>query len=372
MDVNNCDTNIIHDFRRKHPIISAPVDVIKQPVLLIKQTVKIGFFLGYTVVAVATTIAGLCLGAIYGAGKVLDNFFGYDVDNKFNFKPAYDYAITFSKAFSENSLVLKLLLGAAGAGAATVLASPVFVSPYFWGTLACAAPLSIIDTAVNGQPQYTRQLFDGVWKYSDPYTYFNTPAEEHEELEAVQEKLPSFTHNPDKGYNTKKSVYFKPKIIELKQASAAEPKISTLYCTPETPSTQQDFTDNTGEPGQRSDTTQSLPQKRPPAHNSTQTGSIPPRIQLPRHQPASDVNRFCTLTQLSSPKDAVVLNTGTGHEEIFSYHELAKMSRRFARKEVPLVSPNTRLPFDWNQVFRVPAKTIRQWVKEEARGRSIS
>lgn len=360
MNVNNSETSIIHNFQQSHPIISAPVDVIKQPLLFINQTARIGFFLGYKVVAASTAIVGAVLGAIYGTGMVISNLFKTSIESKFNFRPIYDYAISLSTTFSENALIPKLAAGIAGGGAVAALAFPVFISPYFWGTLACAVPLSMIDAVFNDKPKNIQQVFDVVWKYSDPYTYFNTPADDHEALEEIRECIFPDDCSSDRQDKAKKKVPF----TELKATKPENTGKPTLNITPESNLRPQPVPTNcTTSPSQQRNNTEQL--KPPPVHNSFQVGVVPLRRELPRYQPASEVDRFCTLKQESSPKDAVVLCSDTGHQFIYSYKRLAKMARKLNRKGVPLFNPNTKQTYDWNQVFRVPANTIRQWVKDE-------
>ena len=369
MNVNNSDTSIIHNLRQNHPIISAPVDVIKQPLLFIHQTARIGFFLSYKVVTASTALVGALTGAIYGTGIVVSNLFKTSVENKFNFRPIYDYAISLSKTFSENALIPKLAAGIAAGGAVTALALPVFISPYFWGALACTVPLSMIDTAFNGKPKNIRQVFDGVWKYSDPYTYFNTPADDHEEVEEIREYFFPDRCSSNRQDKTKKREPFKLNSSESKATKPEHTEKPTLNITPESNLRPQPAPTNcTIMPNKQINSTKQL--KHPPIHNSFQAGVVPLRIELPRYQPEPGVDRFCTLKQESSPKDAVVLCSDTGHEYIFSYKWLAKMARRLNRKKAPLFNPRTRQPYDWNQVFRVPANTIRQWLKEEKKSQN--
>lgn len=367
MNVNNPETSIIHNFQESHPIISAPLDVIKQPLFFIHQTAKIGFFLGYKVAAASVALVGAVLGAIYGTGVVISHLFQSSNENKFSLRPIYDYAISVSTTLSENALIPKLAAGIAGGGAVASLAFPVFISPYFWGTLACAVPLSMIDAAFNGKPKNIRQVFDSVWKYSDPYTYFNTPADDHEEVEEIREYFFPDCCSSDQQDKIKKRVPFKLSSSESKATKPENTGKPTLNITPEVNLRSQSTSPKCiSKHGYQTDNSEPLkPPQLTPVHDIFLSGAVPQRRELPRLQPEVNVDRFCTLRQTSSPKDAVVLCSDTGHEYIFSYKQLAKMARRLNKKETPLFNPNTRQPFDWNQVFRVPAQTIRQWVEDE-------
>ena len=369
MEANSSAASIIHSFQEDHPILSSPIEIIQQPLLLINQAVKIGFFLGYKVAAASAIVIGATLGAIYGLGITVLNLFRNNAENQFTFRPIHDYAIKLSRTLSESTLIPKLVAGVVGGAAITAFTLPVLISPYFWGTLACAVPASIIDATINGKPKYTRKVLDGVWKYSDPYTYFNTPVDDHEGLKKFQKPLSPYTGQTKKIDKAEKSEPLKTESSPpVESQSAITVKPTSNITIEENFREKPDYSSHYSSTPDLLDETIEL-QIQPPAtrliHNTFRPDEVPEREDLPSYVPRPDANWFCTLAQKPYPKDAVVLCSESGHEDLFSYKRLKKMFELQIKKGLVPCNPNTRQPFTWNDVYRVRAPIIREKIKEE-------